>query len=163
MESEYTMTYADLSRLREGDVLRSVSTGHTYVVTQNDGGVVTAVQTITVLRPDDWVLVNRDASHPMTEQRTLATQAEGHASVLAGIDPATATTDGVRWAAANRRRQDDAEDLDVAHTSMDTLVHNADFILRLRRHDADVGETAAGEDEKKQEMPPTRSRKALEG
>lgn len=78
---------------------------------------------------------------------------------------ATATTGGVLWALAIRRRQDDAEDVDVAQTydyneirdvcasasgessyctitftdgtDMDNLANNEGFILRLRRRGSD--------------------------
>lgn len=56
---EHQLTWTELSALQEGDVLRSVSTGHTYVVTHNDGGRITAAQTITVRHPEHWVLVRR--------------------------------------------------------------------------------------------------------
>lgn len=69
MESEYALTTADLAALREGDVLRSISTGHTYVVTQNTGGVVTAVQSITILRPEEWVLVRPTKQAHREEER----------------------------------------------------------------------------------------------
>lgn len=46
-----------LRDLSKGDIVKSAVTGETYVVTGNYGDRVTAVKTVDIINPGEWVLV----------------------------------------------------------------------------------------------------------
>jgi hypothetical protein len=49
----------DLATLDVGDIIRHACDHQTYVVTSNYGDRVTAVQTVDVTNPIEWVLVSK--------------------------------------------------------------------------------------------------------
>ena len=53
------MTKSELYSLRTGDVIISELSGLTYVVTTNYGNRVTAVRSVDVTNPDEWLLSSK--------------------------------------------------------------------------------------------------------
>lgn len=56
------MTEEEFQMLQTGDIVRPMSGPHSYVVTGNYGGRVTAVRTVDMTNPPEWALI-RKAKH----------------------------------------------------------------------------------------------------
>ncbi len=52
-----TMTQEEFNSLAPGDVVKHVLGGYDYIVTANYGDRVTAVRTIDMTNPSEWVLI----------------------------------------------------------------------------------------------------------
>lgn len=52
------MTKDEMQNLKTGDIVKGVS-GHSYVVTANYGDRVTAVLTVDITNPGEWVIVKK--------------------------------------------------------------------------------------------------------
>jgi len=50
------MTKADFHELNVGDMITHDNDSHTYIVTGNYGGRVTAIQTVDTTNPTEWAL-----------------------------------------------------------------------------------------------------------
>lgn len=51
------MTNDQFKKLNRGDIIKGAYTGNVFIVTDNYGGRVTAVQTADVTNPTEWELV----------------------------------------------------------------------------------------------------------
>jgi hypothetical protein len=60
------MTQHDLQQLQPGDIIRHVGHGEAYMVTGNYGERITAVRTIDVTNPIEWVLVGKASYTDLT-------------------------------------------------------------------------------------------------
>lgn len=51
------MTRHEFKHLREGDIVQGQASGQAYIVTGNYGDRVTAVRTVDITQPDEWLLI----------------------------------------------------------------------------------------------------------
>lgn len=51
------MTKEEMRELKPGDIVQSLSDGSGYVVTANYGDRITAVKTVDITNPNEWLLV----------------------------------------------------------------------------------------------------------
>ena len=58
------MTEEQKRDLRQGDIVRAGPRGEIAIVTANEGDFVIAIRTITIFRPDEWDLVQKNSGRP---------------------------------------------------------------------------------------------------
>lgn len=59
MTTEKPMSDDEFVKLAPGDIVRAIGDDEGYVVTANYGGRATAVRTMDITHPDEWILVSK--------------------------------------------------------------------------------------------------------
>lgn len=65
------MTDDEMAKLNVGDIVRHASGGDGYVVTNNSGSRATAVRTVEITNPSEWVLVSKSECRQQQPTKAL--------------------------------------------------------------------------------------------
>ena len=57
MIDRFILTKDEFEDLRIGDIVRNKASGEGYIITANYGNRITAVRTVDIINPDEWLLV----------------------------------------------------------------------------------------------------------